>query len=924
MWRLIKFSYHYATPVLLVIAILTGLSWTLLDRIRLEVSADQLLPRQSALREAYDETRTTFGSDKIAAIYIEDNTLFTYATLRRLEILYNTLSGLDGVQRVESLFNISHIKYRDGWLETGPILDVIPEDPKELQRIKDEAANNPLLSRRVISTDGKATLLTLYLEEGVSTAGDAQVTQGNELGHWSFERYIYLQIEEALKDFYKDFDQVFQVGVAAMQVEMKQFIIEDQRYLLPLSALLIIIVIGLALQSVHAAIIPICNATISSVWTLGLLAFLGIPINMLNYIVPVLIIVVGATEDVHILSEYIELRKRGQSGTHAMLATAHRIGLTLFLTAISTILGFAATGLTDIIAMQHFGVAASLGMFCRFIASSFFLPAYLSIFKNHFSVGPNKTREHTPRIIADKLAGTIMQRLVKHPALVILTFMVITVPSLYLADRIVLNNDLPAFLKKEAKVVQNINTVADRLSGSKVINITLKGNPGDFKRNETLRQLKDLTVVLRNREDLDTVVSLADYICLVNREMQGGGAEHFMIPENDSLIAQYLIFFHSSDLRPYATHDYSQVNIAIRTNIGNSTHFNRIVGEIRDLLESGRFGPLVYTITGKSVLVAAAVDNIAQGQLTSLSTITVLLFIIVSTLFLSLRCGCLAVLANLFSVAVIFGFMGVAQIPLNLGTCMVAAITIGIGVDDTLHLLVQYNRELKSLKDEKKALEKALRTVILPIIVTSIGLATGFFVLSFSSFLPVQQFGMLSAIVIVIAVIADMILTPALFSTTRLITLWDLLGIKLQNTLHDKCRLFQGMSMWQVKKFILLSHMEEYPAGTLVMREGELAHIMYIIIEGEMEVSKQIKGERTKLANLTLGDAVGEIALVYQNKRTADVRAITDTKMLAIDWESLEKIQRYAPYLASKFYLNLARVLGLRIVQTVSRIEKGV
>jgi len=108
------------------------------------------------------------------------------------------------------------------------------------------------------------------------------------------------------------------------------------------------------------------------------------------------------------------------------------------------------------------------------------------------------------------------------------------------------------------------------------------------------------------------------------------------------------------------------------------------------------------------------------------------------------------------------------------------------------------------------------------------------------------------------------------------------------------------------------------------MREGELAHIMYIIIEGEMEVSKQIKGEQHKLANLTLGDAVGEIALVYENKRTADVRAITDTKMLAIDWESLEKIQRYAPYLASKFYLNLARVLGLRIVQTVSRIEKGV
>lgn len=909
---------------MMVVAILTVLAWTLIGRIRLEVSADELLPRQSALREEYDEARATFGSDKIAAVYVEDGELFTYSTLQRLETLYNALSSLDGVQRVESLFNINHIKYQAGWLETGPLLDIIPEDPEELQRIKDEAVNNPLLSRRVISNDGKATLLTLYLEEGGSSTGDAQVNESRKLGQWSFERHIYLQIEEALKDYNEDFDEVFQVGVAAMQVEMKKFIIEDQRYLLPLSALLIIVIIGLALQNVHAAIIPICNATLSTVWTLGMLAILDVPINMLNYIVPVLIIVVGATEDVHILAEYIDSRKRGHSGAHAMLATAHRIGLTLLLTAISTILGFAATGLTDIIAMQNFGIAAAIGMFCRFLASTFFLPAYLRIFQNQFSSGSKKGPSPLPHLIADKLAVIIMQRLIKHPAWVILTFIIITVPCLHFADRIALNNDLPAFLKKDAKVVQNINTVADRLSGSKVINITLKGNPGDFKRHENLQRLNDLSVELRNMEDLDSVVSLADYICLVNREMQGGGTEHFIIPDNDSLIAQYLIFFHSSDLKPYRTHDYSQVNIAIRTNVGNSTHFNRLVSEIRDLLESGRFGPLVYTVTGKSVLVAAAVDNIARGQLTSLSTITVLLFIIVSALFLSLRCGCLAVLANLFSIAVIFGFMGLAQIPLNLGTCMVAAITIGIGVDDTLHLLVQYNRELKSLKDEKKALEKALRTVVLPVITTSFGLAAGFFVLSFSSFLPVQQFGMLSAIVIVIAVIADMILTPALFSTKRLITLWDLLGIKLQKTLHDNCRLFQDMTMWQVKKFILLSHVVEYPAGTLVMREGDPAHIMYIIIEGEMEVSKRIKGEPTKLANLTLGDAVGEIALVYKNKRTADVRAVTDTKMLALDWESLEKIQRYSPYLASKFYLNLARVLGLRIVQTMSRFEKGV
>ena len=874
MWRLIKFSYQYTAPVLVVITVLTILAGSQLDKIRLEVSADELLPRQSRLREEYDSIRSAFGSDKVVAVYIEDAALFTHARLTRIEELYDTLSNLGGVQRLESLFNISHIKYKDGWLETGPILDIIPEDADELLKLKEEAVSNPLLRRRVISADGNATLLTLYLEESASPHGAEnidQVAEGMEMGRWSFERYIYMQIEETLKDFSGDFDRVFQVGTAAMQVEMKQFIIEDQRYLLPLSALLVVLIIGVALQNVHAAVVPVSNAILSTIWTLGLLAFLDIPINMLNYIVPALIIVVGATEDVHILAKFIESRRSGYEGPRAMLKTAHRIGLTLFLTATSTILGFAATGLTDIIAMRHFGIAASLGMMCRFLASVFFLPAYLRIFQNQFSSKSRRGVANFARLYAEKLASNIMRGLIKHPAVIISLFVVIALPCLFFAKRISLNNDLPAFLPEDSKVVQNINTVAERLSGSKVINITLNGNAGDFKRSENLQRLKDLSEELRSMEEVDNVVSLADYICLVNREMQGGASEQYMIPENNALIAQYLIFFHSSDLRPYVTHDYAKVNIAIRTNIGNSTHFNQLVDNIRDLLDSGRFGPLVYSVTGKSVLVAAAVDNIAKGQLTSLSSITILLFVIVTILFLSLRCGCLAVLANLFSIAVIFGLMGLAQIPLNLGTCMVAAITIGIGVDDTLHLMVQYNRELKVLKDEKKALEQALRIEILPVMVTSISLAVGFLVLSFSSFLPVKQFGALSAVVILLAVVADMILTPALFSTTRLITIWDLLGIKLQKTLQEKCRLFQGMSIWQIKKFILLSHLVEYRKGTLIMREGELAHVMYIIIEGELEVSKLINKVNTNLAKLTIGDAVGEIALVHQNKRTADV-----------------------------------------------------
>jgi hypothetical protein len=401
--------------------------------------------------------------------------------------------------------------------------------------------------------------------------------------------------------------------------------------------------------------------------------------------------------------------------------------------------------------------------------------------------------------------------------------------------------------------------------------------------------------------------------------MFGGKASDFVIPDNDPLIAQYLLFFRRSDIQRYVNADFSQANIVIRTNVNNSTEFNLLMDKVRAEIDSGAFGPQVYTLTGKAVLVSAAVDKIAVGQVTSLSSITGLLFASVSVLFLSVRCGILAVIANLFSVAVVFGIMGLLHIPLNVGTCMVAAITVGIGVDDTLHLMVRYNRELKGLQNERKAIHSALIHELPPVLVTSVGLAGGFLTLGFSSFVPVQQFGILSAFVIVVAVVADLILTPTLLSTVRLITLWDLLGMGLRTTLREKSRLLHGMSNMQVKKFILLSNLVECPKGTKVITEGDWGEVMYIVIDGELEVSKVIQGTRRQLNPLKLGDAFGEIALIARVKRTADVIAQTDAKLLSIDWDSLEKLRRTSPRLAARVFLNLARILGLRFVQRAHR-----
>ena len=242
-------------------------------------------------------------------------------------------------------------------------------------------------------------------------------------------------------------------------------------------------------------------------------------------------------------------------------------------------------------------------------------------------------------------------------------------------------------------------------------------------------------------------------------------------------------------------------------------------------------------------------------------------------------------------------------------------VTLGIAIDDTLHLLVRYSRELKIHKDEKKGLRSSLLAEMPPILATSVALAGGFAVLSFSSFEPVRQFGLLSATVIVLAITADLIITPVLIGSVRLVTLWDLIGFNLRRALLEKSDFFQGFTSWQAKKIILASDIEEYKSGTRVIRRGDIGDKMYVVIAGELEVFLPRGDERISISKMRLGDIFGEIALVSKVRRTADIDAITDTRLLALDTQSLRRLQRFSPFLASHLFYNISQILGKRLAE---------
>jgi hypothetical protein len=181
--------------------------------------------------------------------------------------------------------------------------------------------------------------------------------------------------------------------------------------------------------------------------------------------------------------------------------------------------------------------------------------------------------------------------------------------------------------------------------------------------------------------------------------------------------------------------------------------------------------------------------------------------------------------------------------------------------------------------------------------------------------MPVVMFGYLSAVVMLLAMVGDLFITPILLSSTQLITLWEVITLRLGKEVLTTSKLFQGLKGWQIKKIVLLGRMLDTKAGEYAIREGEHGNSMFIVIQGELSVfgKNAENGEEIYYTHLGPGDVFGEVCLVEPGCRTANVRADEDAKVIEIDWDGLKRIRRIYPWLSSKLFLNLSRIIGKRL-----------
>jgi hypothetical protein len=295
--------------------------------------------------------------------------------------------------------------------------------------------------------------------------------------------------------------------------------------------------------------------------------------------------------------------------------------------------------------------------------------------------------------------------------------------------------------------------------------------------------------------------------------------------------------------------------------------------------------------------------------------------IVISVLFLSPKAGLMAMGPNLMPILINFGVMGYTGIALSPGTFSVAVIALGIAVDDTIHFMVRYYKEMKCNDNQVEAMHNTVTHEFRPVLSSSVALAIGFSVLGLSEFGSTAQFGFLAAVCMGAALMSDLFMTPALLMAKPLITSWDYLRLKIDNESVHSSALFKGFKVSEIKKLALMGKLETYQTNQEIIHQHDTGRNIYLVLSGCVEVNiLNEDGETKTLSTIKQGGIFGEMAFVTGEKRTANILATNTVEVLVVNEQTLDKVNKSHPRISAKLFRNLSEVLSERLKGTTNKL----
>ena len=701
--------------------------------------------------QTYERLRKEFGGQRTLLIALKSDRLFTPEGLAFVRQVTEDIKRVETVQRVNSLATATVVRSlpetgEEGGLEVRPLLDGPLDDPAEAERAMRAAVADPLFRGDLVSNDGTVTAMIVSFDED-----RIDDVRGDVLAR--IHQIVDPRLPSGMRAFYN--------GSLEISETYSRITVENMINLTPPILALTVGGIFLMFRSWRVTGLLVVAILVSVVWTMGLFSMMGFTYNILASMLPPLVIILAIADDVHIVQHFNhELRETG-SKEHAFKSSVQHLFVPLLGASGTTALGLLSLSTSDVVAVRSFGIGAATGVMVDFVMSLVLVPTLLMFLRPETAMAPQERYLVGPMQRVARLS-------IRHARRVIaVAVVIVAVSGVGLAWLHVDTNHIN-FFAKDHPLHESADVIDRDLSGIYNFSILFEGEPDSMKSPDTLRRMEELRSRVERLPVVRKVVSVADYVKRVNRELNGGDPAAAVIPASRDAVAQELFVFELSDdgraeLERIVASDYSRSHMSVRlASMSSDLVFEQINRAEVEAAAVFSGSGITTTATGSGRIFSTLDHYLVTSQLSSFATAFVTVFAVIFIVFRSARFGLLAIIANALPVCAVLGMMGWLGISLNVATVMVASVALGVVDDDTIHFIGRFRREAAAGASTEQAIELATMHEGRASLTTAIITSLGFGIMLLSEYKPTAWFGGLLALTMLVAFLTEVFVVPAL------------------------------------------------------------------------------------------------------------------------------------------------------------------
>jgi len=816
--------------VLGILAILTVVAVLGAGRVRVDMSMESFFKEGEPVKQAYDRFRVSFGSDEIVYVVYkaQDGDVFSEQSLNTIRGIQEELinyrfnlqpgetSPLEHITEVKTLINVKYMDTQEDTLISREFIgENIPQDTQEREHIRKQALAQPDYPLLYFSEDSKYGGFIVKTDFGTTLEWEDEAGKAGQVGGLDDEESLSLDEEEDVaesvllvednappkfkptsmdeyslfvdaleavihKPEYTSVLSFYPVGKPVQMAFSYKAMASEMGMIMGSLLLLVFLMLWLLFRSLSAVIWPVVIIIVSLIWVFGIVGWTGVVMNAMLEIIVFLVLVVGVADSVHILSGYLFFRNHNIPHKDALRSVFKKSGLACFLTSLTTAIGLTALIFVPIVSIRDFGIFAAIGVFIAFLLTILLLPIMLDLWNPISKKRARRIAESEAQLhILQKLLRKIELFSYNRPKTVFILSLVIAIVLVIGALNIQVDTNSIEAIKERAPIRKAYSLVDQFMGGTGGFEVLIDtGSIDGMKDPQVLQAMETLQRRIEAQHDKYVVktVSLVNVTKDSYKALNEGREDMYVLPQDPDVLAQTLFLFNNAnpkDRRQLVSDDYrigrisaTTKNVGSKIGLGLMENVDGLISELFAPLK-GNYPDLDVTVTGQIPLSNRLSDYISWSQIKSFGITLVVISILLLIVLGSMRIGVIAIIPNLFPILAIFGLMGYLKIPLEIHLLLVAPITIGIAVDDTIHFLTHYRLEMKQNDNIQEAIRNTFREVGQAIVFTSLILSIGFLSYLLSVSMGFVYFGIFSGIAMLVALLADLFLLPAMLVLFR-------------------------------------------------------------------------------------------------------------------------------------------------------------